>query len=77
MSKNIQDLDATLVCQVEPGDIDLFNKLLEGYDNLAMITTVDSTLGRMVLRFADTARKDLLAILHCMPIPVSIEGGCL
>ena len=62
-----------LVCRVAPRDIDLFNKLLEGYDNLAYVTTVDPGVGRMVLRFAETARKDLLAVLHCLPFPVAIE----
>ncbi|MBR2783492.1 MAG: DUF4911 domain-containing protein [Firmicutes bacterium] len=63
-----------LVCRVAPDDIDLFNKLLEGYDNLAYVTTVDAGVGRMVLRFAAAARKDLLAILHCLPFPVAIES---
>lgn len=73
MSTKDNERGETLVCRVAPGDIDLFNKLLEGYDNLVYVTTVDPGLGRMVLRFAETARKDLLAILHCLPFPVAIE----
>ena len=68
-----KDQGEPLVCRVAPRDIDLFNKLLEGYDNLALVTTLDSSLGRIALRFAAAARKDLLAVLHCLPIPVAIE----
>ena len=64
----------TLICRVAPSDIDLFNKLIEGYDNLALVTTLDAALGRIVLRFTSAAKKDLLAVLHCLPIQVSIEN---
>ncbi|MBR5429960.1 MAG: DUF4911 domain-containing protein [Firmicutes bacterium] len=70
-----REREEMLVCRVAPNDIDLFNKLLEGYDNLAYVTTVDAGVGRMVLRFAENARKDLLAILHCLPFPVAIEAA--
>lgn len=74
MSEINRDEGEMIVCQIEPRDIDFFNKLLEGYDNLALVTTVDATLGRLVLRVAKAAKKDLMAILHCLPIPVAIES---
>ena len=74
MSEKETEREEMLVCRVAPTDIDLFNKLLEGYDNLAYVTTVDAGVGRMALRFAATARKDLLAVLHCLPFPVAIES---
>ncbi len=58
---------------VEPRDIDFLNKLLEGYDNLALVTTVDASLGKMVLSVAKNARKDMMAVLRCLPIPVCID----
>lgn len=61
--------------QVEPRDIDLFNKLIEGYDNMALVTTEDAGIGRLVLRVARNAKKDILAILHCLPIPVLVDRG--
>lgn len=67
------DQGSTILLTVAPRDIDFFNKLLEGYDNLAMVTAVDPGIGRLALRVAENAKKDLLAILHCLPIPVSIE----
>lgn len=73
MSEGYKDQGEMLVCHVAPADIDFFNKLLEGYDNLAYVTTLDAAMGRLALRFATAARKDILAILHCLPIPVAIE----
>ena len=73
MERNPGDQGSTILLTVAPRDIDFFNKLLEGYDNLAMVTAVDPGIGRLALRVAENAKKDLLAILHCLPIPVSIE----
>ena len=72
--KEQHDIDQMLVCRIAPEDIDLFNKLLEGYDNLTLVTTLDASIGRMALRFAQTAKKDLMAVLHCLPVPVAFES---
>ena len=73
MSREAGQDEQVLLCRITPADIDLFNKLLEGYDNLALVTTVDAALGRMSLRFAASARRDLLALLRHLPIPVLLE----
>ncbi len=73
MNSGKNDQGEMLFCHIAPNDIDLFNKLLEGYDNLVMVSTVDASLGRIVLRYAKKAQKDLMAVLHCLPIPISIE----
>jgi len=67
------DHGITLLVHVEPRDIDLFNKLFEGYDNLALVTTIHAESGKIALRAAASACKDLLAILRCFPIPVTVE----
>lgn len=73
MSEHIEDEGELIYVQVEPADIDFFTKLIEGYDNLALVTSEDAGRGRLALRVARHATKDLLAILHCLPIPVSIN----
>ena len=62
MTRLLGDKGSTIMLSVEPRDIDFFNKLLEGYDNLAMVTTIDANLGRMVLRVAENAKKDKIAL---------------
>ena len=73
MEKHNNTEGELIYVQVEPADIDLFNKLIEGYDNMAMVTTVDANIGQMVLRVAKHAQKDIMAVLKCLPIPVSID----
>jgi putative protease len=65
-----KDAGETILQQVQPHDIDFFNKLIEGYDNLALVTTLDEKIGRVALRVTTYAKKDLLAVLKCLPIPV-------
>ena len=73
MEKKLSNDGEVIYVQIEPADIDFFNKLIEGYDNMAMVTTVDAKLGQMVLRVANNAKKDIMAILKCLPIPVAIN----
>ena len=62
--------DEQLLLQIAPNDIDFFNKLVEGYDNLSIITTIDAKLGKMALWVTEHTKKEVLAILKCLPIPV-------
>ena len=64
-----QDGEQILV-QIAPSDIDFFNKLLEGYDNMAIVTTIDAKLGKLALWVTQHTKKDTLGILKCLPIPV-------
>ena len=73
MEKILNNEGDLIYVQVEPADIDLFNKLIEGYDNMAMVTTVDAKLGELVLRVANNAKKDIMAVLKCLPIPVAVK----
>ncbi|MCL1974941.1 MAG: DUF4911 domain-containing protein [Firmicutes bacterium] len=61
-----------ILVEVAPRDIDFFNKLLEGYDNLALVTTLDAKLGKLALWVTKHAKKDVLAILKCLPVPVHV-----
>lgn len=62
----------TLFVEIAPADIDFFNKLIEGYDNLALVTTLDAKLGKVALWVSEYAKKDILGILKCLPIPVKL-----
>ena len=60
-----------ILVQISPSDIDFFNKLVEGYDNLAIVTTLDSKIGKIALWVTKHTKKDVLGILKCMPFPVN------
>ena len=68
----ITNNDEMILLEIAPQDIDLFNKLIEGYDNLALVTTLDAKLGKIALWVTKHTKKDLMAILQCLPVPVHI-----
>ena len=41
--------DEHIYVQVKPENIDIFNKFIEAYDNIALVTTVDAQIGKLVL----------------------------
>lgn len=61
----------TILLEMAPHDIDFFNKLIEGYDNLALVTTLDAKLGKVALWVTEHTKKELLSILRCFPIPLN------
>lgn len=58
--------------QVDPENIDIFNKIIEGYDNLALVTALRPELGLLLLRVTEDTKKDTLKIIKRLPFPVTI-----
>ena len=69
---HVGDPGRMLLLEVSPRDIDFFNKLIEGYDNLALVTTVDAQIGKIALWVSEHYLKDIHAVLRCMPIQVKL-----
>lgn len=53
--------------RVNPSNIDLLNKILEGYDNHCMVTTVDAERGELVVWSTVDTKRNVLNILKQMP----------
>lgn len=64
--------DYQLLVRIAPEDIDLFNKIIEAYDNLCLVTALDSARGELLLRLTPDTRPDLLKILKHLPFSVEI-----
>ena len=61
----------TVKVQVKPKNIDFLNRVFEAYDHLAVVTTIDSKEGLLVIRGfgkVGTVRR----ILRGLPFPVTI-----
>jgi len=71
-NKKIKSEGEMILLQMEPNDIDFFNKLIEGYDNVALATTTDAKLGKVALWVTEHVKKDIIGILKCLPIPVRV-----
>ena len=52
---------------VLPSKIAFLKFILEGYDGLAILSTVDKKSGQLVLRFFPALRAELLALLKSLP----------
>ena len=58
--------------QVDPQNIDLFNKIMEAYDNLCLVTALDPGAGKLLVRVTKDTKKDTLKVIKHLPFPVKI-----
>lgn len=61
-----------ILVRVDTSDIDIFNKILEGYDHLCLVTVIDPARGELAVRVTPDTRSDTLNIIKHLPIPVTI-----
>ncbi len=62
-----------LLIRIAPGDTGLFRYLLEGGDNMAMLTVLDPKKALFKLLFSPHQREDVLAFLESMRKTVPFE----
>ena len=58
---------------VDRSKIALLKFILEGYDGLASLSTVDNKNGSLVLRYFPTYHDDLIGILGDLPFDISLN----
>ncbi len=54
--------------KVEPAKIDYFNKIIEAYDNLAIVSTVDAAKGELICWTTADNRPILLKLLSKLKV---------
>ncbi|HIU09835.1 MAG TPA: DUF4911 domain-containing protein [Candidatus Avidehalobacter gallistercoris] len=54
---------------VPPEKIDYFNKIIEAYDNLAIVSTVDAPAGEVVCWVTPDMRSTLIKLLEKLRFP--------
>jgi len=60
------------MAQVDPADIDMLTRLIEAFDHLGIVSTVNRDQGLVVVRGTEDTVPDLLDILHNLPFPLTI-----
>ena len=50
--------------------IEIFNKIIEGYDNLCIVTAIEPSRGELLLRMTPDTRPEVLKVLRHLPFPV-------
>lgn len=54
--------------RLAPRDIDFLNRIMEGYDGLGIVSTLDRRAGLVVIRVTPDTRADVLAIISSLPV---------
>jgi len=55
--------------QVAPADITFICKIMEGYEHLGVVTTLDRAKGQLAIRATPDTRQKVLAIVTQLPVP--------
>ncbi len=58
---------------INPNHIDILTKLIEAYDNLGIVSTLDQAVGRVVIRVTRDTWAEVMDILHNLPFEIIIE----
>ncbi|MEQ8201841.1 MAG: DUF4911 domain-containing protein [Syntrophomonadaceae bacterium] len=61
-----------IYARVEPDKIDMLTKIVEAYDNLGIVSTLERSSGRVVVRVTRDTREDMMEILNNLPFPLDI-----
>lgn len=56
--------------KVSPANIDLLTKLIEGYDNLGIVSTIDRTKGIVIIRGTVDTYPELDEVLKHLPFEI-------
>lgn len=61
-----------IYARVAPERIDMLTKLIEAYDNLGIVSTIDQACGKVVIRVTPDTWPEMMVILGHLPFPVEI-----
>jgi hypothetical protein len=59
--------DITIKLKINTKDIDFINKIIESYEGIALISTLNSTEGILVVHTSHSCYDDLMYILKTLP----------
>ncbi len=62
--------DATVFIRVAPGDVNYVNRIMEGYEYLGVVTTVDKAAGLLAVRATADTVADVRSILAKLTVPL-------
>lgn len=63
--------DGIMAC-LNPPDIDLLSKIIEAYEHLGIVSTLDRRRGLVVVHCTSDTRRDVLQILSSLPFSITL-----
>jgi len=65
-------IDKDVRARVAVENIDMLTKIIEAYEHLGIVSTVDGGAGEVIIRGTLDTRSEIMVILQKMPFPVEI-----
>ena len=63
---------AAVYITVAPAHITFVCKIMEGYEYLGVVTTLDRASGLLAIRATPDTRNEALKVIHTLPIPFTL-----
>lgn len=67
-------MKSEIKAQVAPENIDMLTKIIEAYDNLGIVSTIDRQQGLVIIRGTEDTYPELVEILRHLPFPLLLEN---
>ena len=58
--------------RIDPRNIYVLDDIIEGYDGLGLVTTINAKMGEVVVHVTPDTYDDIMTILQNFPYPITI-----
>ena len=65
-------MDDHILVRVDSARIDLLNRLVEAWDHIGVVSTLNQQEGRVIIRCTPDTRAELVEVLRHMPFEVEL-----
>ncbi len=65
-------MKSDIVGRVAPENIDMLTKIIEAYEHIGIVSTLDNQTGRIIIRGTEDTVAELKIILANLPFPFEI-----
>jgi len=62
-----------ILARVSPNHIDMLTRLIEAYDNLGIVSTIDRNSGQVRIRVTPDTWAEIMEILQNLPLDIMFE----
>jgi len=62
-----------IIARIAPDRIDMLTKLVEAYDNLGIVSTLDQSEGMVVIRVTPDTWAEMMEILLNLPFDINLH----
>jgi hypothetical protein len=72
-------MSSDIYVELLPGDVNYVNRILEGYEYLGVLTTIDPRKALVKIRAVPDTRDEVLSVLRSLPVALHIltEEECM